>query len=79
MLGVRAEDASSRGFGRGHGAHAVAFEVVDGGDVVGVDDAGGAEAAEELGEEEDREAPPGEPSEEAVREGDGRVEVAGGL
>ena len=78
-LGVRAEDAGGGGLGGGHGAHAVAFAIVDGGDVVGVDDAGGAEAAEELGEEEDGEASPGEASEEAVAEGDGGVEVAGRL
>lgn len=52
--------------------------VVDAVDVVYVDDAGGAEAAEELGEEVHGEAAPGETAVEAVGEGYGGVEVGAG-
>jgi len=50
-LRVGAEDAGCGACCWGHGAHAVAGEGVNGVDVVYVDDAGGAEATEELGDE----------------------------
>jgi hypothetical protein len=50
------------------------FEVVDPVDVVCVDDARGCESAEELCEEIDGEAAPGELAEEAETEGYGRVD-----
>lgn len=74
---VRAEDASA-GVGRvaGDGADAgAAFEGVDGGLVVGVDDAGGAHGAQDLGEGVGGELAPGEFAEDAVGEGDGWVDV----
>lgn len=75
-LRVRAEDAGRGGLGRRHGADAVPLDVVDARNVVGVHDARAAEAAQELRQEEDGEALPRELAQEAVREGDGGVEVA---
>ena len=57
------------------GAHAVSSEVVDGVDVVYVDDARGAEAAKELGEQVHGEAAPGKAAVKAVGERHGGVEV----
>ena len=78
---VGAEDAARAGVGAGagHGARrAAAFVHVDGGFVVGVDDAGGAHGAQELREEVAGEFAEGEAPEDAVCQGDGRVEVRAG-
>lgn len=52
------------------------FDIVDCAEIVGVDDAGCAECAEDLGEEVDGEALPGEFAEEAEAESYGGVEEA---
>lgn len=58
-----------------HGAQIVALEVINGGDVIGVYDARANEAAEDLGDEVNGEAPPGELPKETVAEGYSWIEV----
>ena len=75
-LRIRAEDSGSGMLGGWDGASAgSAFEGVDAGDVVGVDDPGGDEATEELRDQVDGEAFPGETAVEAVGERDGGIQV----
>lgn len=73
-LRVRAKDGGGGCLGRRDGAEVgAAFVGVDAVDVVGVDDAGRAEPAEQLCEEVDGKAAPGEFAKETVGEGDGRA------
>ena len=73
--GVRAEDARGGIRGRWHCADTVTFVGIDGVDVVAVNDACGHETTEDLRNEIHGEAPPWEPAEVAVCEGDGWVQV----
>lgn len=77
---VRAEDACRRSIREPrNGADAVtAFVNINGGLVVTIDDAGGAHGPKDLGEHVHREFSPGEAPEDAVGEGDSRVEVRAG-
>lgn len=78
-LGVGCED-TSRGGGRGgRGADSDTFVVVDGGDVIGVDDGSGSETAHDLSEEVHGESSPWELAEQTVGEGRGGVEVCAGV
>lgn len=79
-LGVRAKDPRGRRVAvPWHRADSGAPLVrVDGGLVVAVDDGGAAEAPRDLGAGVYRELPPGEPAEDAVDHGYGRVEVTSG-
>lgn len=78
-LGICCED-TCRGGGRWRrGADSDTFIVVDGGNVVGVNDGGGSETAHDLSEEVHGESSPWELAEQAVGEGRGGVEVCTGV
>lgn len=73
-LGIGAKDAGSGGFRRRHCPLAIAFKVVDRGDIVDINNARPTEPTEELGEEVYWKTPPGQLAVEAAGEGDGRIE-----
>lgn len=78
-LRIRAKDASSRGFRRWHCPLAIAFKVVDRGDVVDINNTRATEPTEELGEEVYWKTAPGQLAIEAAGEGDGGVEKSTGV
>ena len=75
-LRIGTEDSRRRGGARRNGSDAGALDGVYGGDVIRVHYAGADEAAEQLGDEVDGEAPPGELPVEAEAECNSRIQEA---